>query len=251
MNQIQVVEKTSTKCVNSSYKPQIGSPLPQQQQIASLPQQQQQEVQQQIDLVLYENYNETILPREDEILYNEGENLPPERNVTKQLRDDANQNQDIDERSGGWKDSEIKILLDYLQENFSSWFKGNKTKFYNDVVRNILPNKEPIAIKSKLARLIKKYETIKKHNNQSGIERKNWYWYDTLDLIFGTRENIAPSFLANKSTSDKIDDNKEENEVKKVGNKKQKVKSNVEVMATAIVEMNQTREKIWEKKISN
>lgn len=69
-------------------------------------------------------------------------------------------------------------------------------------------------------------------------------------MIFGTRENIAPSFLANKSTSDKIDDTEEENEVKKVGNKKQKVKSNVEVMATAIVEMNQTREKIWEKKIS-
>ncbi|GBB90260.1 hypothetical protein RclHR1_17150004 [Rhizophagus clarus] len=232
MNQLQVVEKTSTKCVNSSYKPiskkktsnttrlssrlilpkpvqqtlplpqqqqQIGSPLPQQQQIASLPQQQQQEVQQQIDPVLYENYNETIL-------------------VSSYFQDDANQDQDIDERSGGWKDSEIKILLDYLQENFSSWSKGNKTKFYNDVARNILPNKEPIAIK----------------------KRKDWYWYDTLDSIFGTRKNIAPSFLANKLTSDKIDDNEEENEVKKVGNKKQKVRSNVEVMATAIVEMNQT-----------
>lgn len=110
MNQLQVVEKTSTKCVNTSYKPvskkktsntthlssrlilpkpaqhavplpqqqqqivsplsplqqqqQNVSPLPtlqQQQQIISLPQQQLQEVQQQIDPVLYENYNEATL----------------------------------------------------------------------------------------------------------------------------------------------------------------------------------------------
>ncbi len=69
-------------------------------------------------------------------------------------------------------------------------------------------------------------------------------------MIFGIRENIAPSFLANKLTSDKIDDIEEENEVKKVGHKKQKVKSNVEVMYTAIAEMNQKHEKIWDKKIS-
>jgi hypothetical protein len=71
-----------------------------------------------------------------------------------------------------------------------------------------------------------------------------------MDLIFGMRKNIAPSFLANKSTSDMIDDIEEENEIKKVSYKKQKVKNNVKVMATAISEMNQTCEKIWEKKIS-
>ncbi|RIA88024.1 hypothetical protein C1645_826966 [Glomus cerebriforme] len=78
-----------------------------------------------------------------------------------------------------WEKNEIKILLDYLQENFSSWSKGNKTKFYNDVAKNILPNKKANAIKG----------------------RKDWYWYDQLDMIFGTRENIIPSFLANKLTS--------------------------------------------------
>lgn len=97
----------------------------------------------------------------------------------------------------------------------------------------------------KLTRLINRYEGVKKHNNQSGVERKDWVWYDMLDMIFGTRENITPSVIANKST-DVIED---EVEVKKEGFKKQKGKNNVEVMSTAIVEMNQSRERIWEQKM--
>ncbi|CAI2200052.1 8716_t:CDS:2, partial [Funneliformis geosporum] len=96
-----------------------------------------------------------------------------------------------------WKHGEIKILLDHLQEKFSTWSKGNKSKFYNDMAKNILSNKEANAIK----------------------EAKDWYWYDKLDVIFGTRENITPSCLVNKST------------------------------VTAIAEMGQTRERIWEKKM--
>jgi hypothetical protein len=53
-----------------------------------------------------------------------------------------------------WKHNEIKILLDYLQENFSAWSKGNKSKFYNDMAKNILSNKEANAIKSKFFFLI-------------------------------------------------------------------------------------------------
>ena len=79
------------------------------------------------------------------------------------------------------------------------------------------------------------------------MERKDWEWYDKLDIIFGTRENISTSFLANKST----DIINEEIETKKVYNKKQKQKNknNVEVMTEAITEMSQTREKIWEQKM--
>jgi len=65
-------------------------------------------------------------------------------------------------------------------------------------------------------------------------------------MIFKTCENITPSFLVNTST----DIIKEEAiETKKEGYKKQKIKNNVEVMATAIAEMSQTRERIWEKKM--
>ena len=65
-------------------------------------------------------------------------------------KEDGNDDQDQkpDEKSGGWEKNDIKILLDYLQENFSSWSKGNKTKFYNEMARNVLPNKEATAIKS-------------------------------------------------------------------------------------------------------
>ena len=41
-----------------------------------------------------------------------------------------------------WKHDEIKVLLDYIQENYSAWSKGNKSKFYNNMVNNFLPNKE-------------------------------------------------------------------------------------------------------------
>ena len=64
-------------------------------------------------------------------------------------------------------------------------------------------------------------------------------------MIFGTRENITPSFLANKST----DIIEEPDEVKKESCKKLKGKSNVETMTMAIIEMNQSRERIWEQKM--
>lgn len=94
-------------------------------------------------------------------------------------------------------------------------------------------------------RLIKRYESIKKYNNQSGVERKDWNWYDKLDIIFGNRENITPSFLVNKSTGII-----EEEVIKKESCKKVKGKSNVDVMSIAIVEMSQSRERIWEQKMS-
>ena len=64
-------------------------------------------------------------------------------------------------------------------------------------------------------------------------------------MIFGIRENISPSVLANKETGIGI----EEIEIKKEDHKKQKPKNNVEVMAVAMTEMSKTRERIWEKKM--
>jgi hypothetical protein len=65
--------------------------------------------------------------------------------------EDGDQNHDpFDEKSGNkWEHDEIKTLLDYIQENYSTWSKGNKTKFYNDMAKSVLPNKEANAIKSK------------------------------------------------------------------------------------------------------
>ncbi len=66
-------------------------------------------------------------------------------------------------------------------------------------------------------------------------------------MIFGTHENITPSFLVNKSTGI-IEE--EAVEIKKESYKKQKTKNNIEVIATAIAEMGQTHERIWKKKMS-
>jgi hypothetical protein len=93
--------------------------------------------------------------------------------------------------------------------------------------------------------LIKRYESIKKYNNQSDVERKDWYWYDRLDIIFETHENITSSSLANKSTGII-----EEIEIKQEDCKKLKGKNNVKVILIAIIEINQSCEKIWEQKMN-
>ena len=65
-------------------------------------------------------------------------------------------------------------------------------------------------------------------------------------MIFGTCENITSLFLVNKSTGI-IEE--EAVKIKKKSYKKQKTKNNVKVIATAIAEMGQTCERIWEKKM--
>jgi hypothetical protein len=116
---------------------------------------------------------------------------------------------------------------------------------FNEMSSNILKNKEPNAIKSKLARLIKTYSEVKRHNEKSGEARKDWVWYEKMDALFGTRENIAPSFIANRST-DLEDEESLDNKSK--FSKKQK-KNNVDTIAVAISTMSETRERVWDKKI--
>ncbi|GES94478.1 zinc finger and SCAN domain-containing protein 29-like [Rhizophagus clarus] len=235
MNQIQVNKKTSTveRANTNFYKPskkKIATHLTTTSR-TNLPRSvlAEQQVQQQI--------LPPVLSQQDAFL----QHTHPQQHVGRDEAEedgDCDQYQDpSDEKSGSkWGDDEIKVLLDYIQENFLAWSKGNKTKFYNDMMKNVLFNKEANAIKSKLARLIKMYESIKKHNNQTGNERKDWCWYDKMDMIFGVRENITPSFLANKETGTLIE---EEIVEIKDENKKQKHKSknNVEVIAMAIAEM--------------
>ncbi|CAB4477702.1 unnamed protein product [Rhizophagus irregularis] len=102
--------------------------------------------------------------------------------------------------NNNWQVYEVDILLQYIADNFDEYTKGNKTKLFNEMSIKILKNKEPSAIKSKLARMIKYYGEIIDHNEKFGVERKDWDCYEKLDAIFGTHENIAPSFIANRST---------------------------------------------------
>ncbi|CAG8563028.1 3530_t:CDS:2 [Rhizophagus irregularis] len=97
----------------------------------------------------------------------------------------------------------------------------------------VLKNKEPNAIKSKLARMIKYYGEVKAHNEKSGVERKDWDWYEKMDAIFGTRENIAPSFIVNRST----DIDGEESSSMEPKTPKRSKKNNVDTIAMAISTM--------------
>ncbi|EXX63155.1 hypothetical protein RirG_154920 [Rhizophagus irregularis DAOM 197198w] len=87
------------------------------------------------------------------------------------------------ESNNNWQVYEVDILLQYIADNFDEYTKGNKTKLFNEISIKVLKNKEPNAIKSKLARMIKYYSEVKAHNEKSGVERKDWDWYKKMDAI--------------------------------------------------------------------
>ncbi|PKC53006.1 hypothetical protein RhiirA1_456398 [Rhizophagus irregularis] len=93
--------------------------------------------------------------------------------------------------------------------------------------------------------MIKYYGEVKAHNEKSGVERKDWDWYEKMDAIFGTRENIAPSFIVNRST----DIDGEESSGMEPKTPKRSKKNNVDTIAMAISTMSETRERVWEKKL--
>lgn len=90
--------------------------------------------------------------------------------------------------------------------------------------------------------MVKNYSEVKKHNEKSGVERKDWEWYEKMDNIFGNRENISPSSIANKSTEF-------EGEESESRLSKKPKKNNVDSIAIAISTMSETRERVWERKI--
>ena len=116
---------------------------------------------------------------------------------------------------------------------------------FNKILANILKNKELNAIKSKLTRIIKTYGNVKKHNKKTGAERKDWVWYEKMDNIFGIRENILPSFIANRNTD--IEEEESLNSESKLPKKLKK--NNVDSITFAIIIMSETRKRVWEKKI--
>ncbi|CAB4423733.1 unnamed protein product [Rhizophagus irregularis] len=73
-----------------------------------------------------------------------------------------------------WQNHEIDLLLQYIEDNFDEYRKGNKSKLFNAISANVLKNKKSNGIKSKLSRMIKMYSEVKKHNEKSGEARKDW-----------------------------------------------------------------------------
>ena len=49
-----------------------------------------------------------------------------------------------------WKDSEIELILNHIQENYSAWSSGNKTKFYEAMANNVLSQYTGEQIKNKI-----------------------------------------------------------------------------------------------------
>jgi len=143
-----------------------------------------------------------------------------------------------------WKDNEIELLLNHIQENYSAWSSGNKTKFYEAMANNVLSQYTSEQIKNKIGGLLRRYDSVKQKNNKTGAARVDWKLYDHMDEIFGHRETTTPSFLSDSSmvNIDSMDMKQEKTERK---NKKQTTSNS---LGDAILAMNLSREKMWEKK---
>ncbi|GBC18437.1 hypothetical protein GLOIN_2v1567919 [Rhizophagus irregularis DAOM 181602=DAOM 197198] len=115
------------------------------------------------------------------------------------------------ESNNNWQVYEVDILLQYIADNFDEYTKGNKTKLFNEM----------------------------------SVKREKTGLYEKMDAIFGTRENIAPSFIVNRST----DIDGEESSGMEPKNTKRSKKNNVDTIAMAISTMSETRERVWEKKL--
>jgi hypothetical protein len=144
-----------------------------------------------------------------------------------------------------WKDVEIESLLNHIQENYSAWSSGNKTKFYEAMANNVLSQYTGEQIKNKIGGLLRRYDGVKQKNNQTGAARTDWVLYDRMDEIFGHRETTAPSFLSDSTIVD-IDSMNMKQEKTETKNKKQKTTLNS--LGDAILAMSLSREKMWEKK---
>ncbi len=144
-----------------------------------------------------------------------------------------------------WKDNEIELLLNHIQENYSAWSSGNKTKFYEAMANNVLFQYTGEQIKNKIRGLLRRYDSVKQKNNQTGASRTDWRLYDRMDKIFGHRETTASSFLSD-NTMVNIDSMNIKQEKIETKNKKQKTTLNS--LGDAILAMSLSREKMWEKK---
>ncbi|CAB4427339.1 unnamed protein product [Rhizophagus irregularis] len=129
------------------------------------------------------------------------------------------------ESNNNWQVYEVDILLQYIADNFDEYTKGNKTKLFNEMSVKVLKNKEPNAIKSKLARMIKYYGEVKAHNEKSGVERKDWDCNRSTDIDGEESSGMEPK------------------------TPKRSKKNNVDTIAMAISTMSETRERVWEKKL--
>ncbi|CAG8510311.1 5319_t:CDS:2 [Ambispora gerdemannii] len=83
-----------------------------------------------------------------------------------------------------WSSSETTSLLSYIDQNYSAWHSGNKTKFYKQLISEVLKNRNPTQVKNKVHKLLAKYHKIRAQK-ASGGAAPNWTWYARMDQVFG------------------------------------------------------------------
>lgn len=143
-------------------------------------------------------------------------------------------------------------MLNYLENNFSKYKQGKKSKFYAVVSSNIIKTKTAESIKGRLNRLLEKYDKVKQQNNQTGSGRVDWKWMEKIDRIFGCRENISPSYISNETTGYISDETNEAEKVIKIEDNKRiakKKKNNLESLIDVMNNISQTKAKLSEQKM--
>jgi hypothetical protein len=161
-----------------------------------------------------------------------------------------------------WSKIELKIMLDFISENYKKWC-GNKNKVYEDLAKaGILVGRDINQIRNKMNKLRVKYFDERKECNRTGASPSVWEWYNRLDELYGHKENADPSYLSDSLTINKdiekesedevilINDVKVKEEFKKNNNNSKRHKPNiVDTLSNAIVSMNESKEKFFDKKL--
>jgi len=110
------------------------------------------------------------------------------------------QNLELIDGGNRWTDSEIKILLSCLSENFDLYRKEKK-KFCAKVALK-LENKRTTQVKSKIQALITKFE--EENREATGKGRSHWEYFEEMNEIFGNRENVQPDYLSSSIDLNKV-----------------------------------------------
>lgn len=99
-------------------------------------------------------------------------------------------------RPRGWTDARIRLMLSYLEENFSQFQTGKCVEFYNNLAIHLGDEVDQLEVREKLEKMVKQYEMSKRRQDNS------WKWYRKMNQIFrGTTGSTGGGSLGDEDDS--------------------------------------------------
>ena len=107
-----------------------------------------------------------------------------------------------------WTDTEVYQLIDlWSDSDIQSQLEGCKKNrdVYEKIAKKLHDagfNRNAVQCRDKIKKLKGEYRKIKDHNNETGNNRKQWRFYDTMNKVLETRPASMPPVMIDTSISD-------------------------------------------------